>query len=305
MLWCVLDDVIVWVNWVIVKNFGILVILICYQFVGIGLDVVMVVDMVYLNYLWDKLIKNNDQIFMVVFGYYYGLCKMMKKNVVGNDVIFMVVDYQMVYMGGNGLMCLYEFDLMNNRIIVSLFLLWVLVKLEVSLNQFDLVWLMVDNQNFLIDIDFVKCFVGFNFVFKVVVGLVLGSLMDVVKGLIFVNYYNLLQDVGKLVFGLSDYFVVFNMLVYWCFYNMFVVEGEVLFLYQLGFQIKDVFLFGDVMVGVNFILFNMWMGGQFGDLVWLKDYYLLFFVLGSLQFKNVIQMRFLYFMIDLILLLNV
>ena len=65
--------------------------------------------------LWEKLIRKNDQIFMTLNGHYHG-ARLTKTNDFGNPVEEMVVDYQMAYQGGNGLMRLYEFDLTHNEI---------------------------------------------------------------------------------------------------------------------------------------------------------------------------------------------
>ncbi|CAJ0744702.1 hypothetical protein R16034_04728 [Ralstonia edaphis] len=305
MSWRASDDAIAWANSVIAKNPGIPVILICHQLAGIGPDAVTAVDTAYSNYLWDKLIKNNDQIFMAVSGHYHGSCKMTKKNAAGNDVIFMVVDYQMAYMGGNGLMRLFEFDLTNNRIVASSFSPWVPVKPEASLNQFDSAWLTADNQNFSIDIDFAKRFAGFNPGFKAAAGSVSGSLTDVAKGLILANYHNPPQDAGKPASGPNDYPVVPNTLAHWRFYNTAAAEGEALSPYQPGFQIKDASVPGDTTAGANPISLNTWMGGQPGDLVWSKDHHPLSSAPGSLQFKNANQTRSSYFTTDTASPLNV
>lgn len=75
--------------------------------------------------LWEKLIRKNDQIFMTLNGHYHGAARLTKTNDFGNPVEEMVVDYQMAYQGGNGLMRLYEFDLTHNEIKVLSFSPWV------------------------------------------------------------------------------------------------------------------------------------------------------------------------------------
>ncbi|MFL9869840.1 cell wall protein [Paraburkholderia fungorum] len=298
MSWRASDDAISWANWVIGKNPGVPAILISHQLAGIGTDGVTAADTAYSNYLWDHLINNNDQIFMAVSGHYHGSCQMTKKNAAGNDVIIMVVDYQMAYMGGNGLMRLYEFDLTNNKIIASSFSPWVPLKPESSLNEFDSAWLTADNQNFSIDLDFSRRFAGFNPGFKAAAGSVSGSLTDVAKGLILANYNNPPQAPGKPASGPNDYPVVANTLAHWRFYNSSAADGAALSPYQPGFQLKDVSVPGDTSVGANPISLNTWMGGQPGDLVWSTDHHPLSSAPGSLQFKNSTQTRASYFTTD-------
>lgn len=298
MSWRASDDAIAWANGVIAKNPTVPVILISHQLAGVGTDAVTAADTAYSNYLWEKLIKNNDQIFMAISGHYHGSCRMTKKNTNGHDVIFMVVDYQMAYMGGNGLLRLYEFDLTNNKITASSFSPWVPVKPAASLNQFDSAWLTADNQNFTIDFDFSKRFSGFNPGFKVQAGTVSGSLTDVAKGLILANFKNPPQVIGKTASSPNDYPVVGNTLAHWRFYNNDATDGQALSPYQSGFQIKDSSVPNDTSSGINPISLNTQLGGQSGDLVWSKDHHPLSSAPGSLQFKNSSETRASFFLTD-------
>ena len=66
--------------------------------------------------LWDKLIKDNDQIFLTINGHNHGSAHLRKTNAAGHSVDQIVWDYQMAYQGGNGYLGLLEFDFTNERI---------------------------------------------------------------------------------------------------------------------------------------------------------------------------------------------
>lgn len=75
--------------------------------------------------LWEKLIKNNDQIFLTFNGHHHGEAKMVAKNRFGRDVIMIVVDYQSGFWGGNGMLQLVNFDETNKNIQFRSFSPWV------------------------------------------------------------------------------------------------------------------------------------------------------------------------------------
>ena len=65
---------------------------------------------VYGEWLWDKLIRNNDQIFLVVCGHVPGTGYRMDENKFNHSVMSVLVDYQERHAGGNGYMRLMELD---------------------------------------------------------------------------------------------------------------------------------------------------------------------------------------------------
>jgi len=298
MSWRASDDAIGWANQVIQANKTTPVILVNHQLVGIGSDGKTAADTAYSNYMWDKLIKDNDQIFMAVSGHYHGSCTSTKKNSRGNDVHLMVVDYQMAYMGGNGLMRMFEFDLTNRKIIASSFSPWVPLKPAATLNEFDAAWLSDSNQSFALDMDFVKRFASFNPDFSVPDGSSDSNLTDVAKKLILTNYSQPPQKAAALPSGPDDYPKVDNTLAHWRFFNAAAAEGD-LFPYQPGQQIQDVSPGGKNPVSVN-----TW-AGQSGDLVWSKSHHPLSAAPGSLRFLNATKTRFSYFTTDANSALNV
>ena len=123
--WRVSDAALEWANLVIRANPTLPVILVNHQLLNIDKDGVSPLEVPYGKMLWEKLIRKNDQIFMTLNGHYHGAARLTKTNDFGNPVEEMVVDYQMAYQGGNGLMRLYEFDLTHNEIKVLSFSPWV------------------------------------------------------------------------------------------------------------------------------------------------------------------------------------
>ncbi|AMP00190.1 concanavalin A-like lectin/glucanases superfamily protein [Collimonas arenae] len=289
--WRASDDALAWANQVIASNSTIPVILVNHQLMGIGSDGTTAADTAYSNYLWEKLIKNNDQIFMAVSGHYHGSCTKIKQNAFGNDVILMVVDYQMAYMGGNGLMRLYDFDLTNNKITASSFSPWVPVKPSSTLNQFDVAWLTDSNQSFSLDFQFAKRFSSFNKNFITPVGTSTQALTDIAKSLILTNYIQAPQKAVVLPTGSDDYPKVANTLAHWRFFNNAASEGDA-FPYQAGQQIKDASTAGTNPISLHIEL------GMPGDLIWSKDHHPLSAAPGSLRFLNSTGTRASYFTTD-------
>ncbi len=80
------------------------------------------------NVVWDQLIKNNDQIFMVLNGHYHSLSvasgndgeyHQISTNNAGRQVFEVLQDYQDYPRGGDGWLRLFNFDIPNNRIRVE------------------------------------------------------------------------------------------------------------------------------------------------------------------------------------------
>ncbi|KAF1022498.1 MAG: hypothetical protein GAK30_01085 [Paracidovorax wautersii] len=164
--WRISDNGIAWARKVMADNPTLPVILVNHQLLNIAADAVSPLETAYGLMLWEKLIRDNDQIFMTLNGHYHGAALLTKTNDAGNPVHEMVVDYQMAYNGGNGEMRLYEFDLTHNKINVLSFSPWVVEKPKDSLNQFDVAVLTDSNEQFSIDIDFAQRFSRFNKDFK-------------------------------------------------------------------------------------------------------------------------------------------
>jgi len=110
---------------------------------------------------WEKLIYENNQVFMAISGHIPGSGYELKENKYGNDVILMIVDYQGDYNGGNGMMRLLEFDDRNNKISAHSFSPYVLsipeeertkyldkVELIDSRNKYEIAWNFNERFNF-------------------------------------------------------------------------------------------------------------------------------------------------------------
>jgi hypothetical protein len=69
--------------------------------------------------LWDRLINDNDQIFLSINGHYWPPGRTTRQNAAGNDVHLHITNYQNRYFGGAAMLRLYHFDLARNVIDVE------------------------------------------------------------------------------------------------------------------------------------------------------------------------------------------
>ena len=159
--WRVSQAGIIWAQNVLNANPTLPCILVNHELISIANDGISPLEVDYGKMMWEQLIRTNDQIFMTVNGHFHGSATLVKKNDFGNDVVEMVVDYQMAYQGGNGLMRFYEFDLSNNKIHALSFSPWVPQKPKETLNAFDQAMLTEANHQFTIDMNFAQRFKRF------------------------------------------------------------------------------------------------------------------------------------------------
>ncbi len=160
--WRISDAGIAWARGVIAANPSLPVILSFHDYGAIDSDGTTAKDTPFGNFIWDRLIKDNDQIFLVLSGHNHGSATKFRLNDQGHKVYEAVTDYQMAYQGGNGYMRLYEFDLTNNQIKAITFSPWVPIKPKATLNDFDRATLRETNNEFVIDMNFAERFAGFN-----------------------------------------------------------------------------------------------------------------------------------------------
>lgn len=165
--WRTSDASLKWANDLLRANPTLPTILTSHQIMNIGPDFLNAVDTDNGKRLWDKLIKDNDQIFLTLNGHHHGAANTVKKNALGHDVQMMVVDYQSDYDGGNGLMRLLEFDVAGGKMNVLSFSPWILNKDKAKLTQFDHAELKDGNNAFTWHVNFKERFAGFNKDFKV------------------------------------------------------------------------------------------------------------------------------------------
>ncbi|MSS46251.1 metallophosphoesterase [Cutibacterium sp. WCA-380-WT-3A] len=78
--------------------------------------------------IWDRLIRSYDQVFLTINGHHHGATNRILTNDAGHPVFQQLLDYQMAYQGGNGLMALMEFDFTHNQLSQTAFSPWVPLK---------------------------------------------------------------------------------------------------------------------------------------------------------------------------------
>ena len=114
----------------------------------------------YGQYLWNNLISKNDQIFLTLNGHYWPPARTTRMNALGHRVDMHLTNYQDRYYGGEGMMRLYQFDLVQNTIDVSTFSPWVMAKTQP--NALDIPQLLDPADHFTMQINFAERFSGFN-----------------------------------------------------------------------------------------------------------------------------------------------
>ncbi|NHC43791.1 LamG-like jellyroll fold domain-containing protein [Motilibacter aurantiacus] len=78
------------------------------------------------QYLWDNLIRKNDQVFLTLNGHYWPPARTVLTNDRGNAVHAHITNYQDRYYGGAGMIRLYHFDLARGVIDVETIAPWFL-----------------------------------------------------------------------------------------------------------------------------------------------------------------------------------
>ncbi|AVQ79721.1 MULTISPECIES: LamG-like jellyroll fold domain-containing protein [unclassified Variovorax] len=277
--WRISDAGIAWARQMIAKNPTLPVILVNHQLLNIAPDGTSPLETDYGKMLWEKLIRDNDQIFMTLNGHHHGAAHLTKINNFGRKVEEMVVDYQMAYQGGNGLMRLYEFDLTNKKIKVLSFSPWVPQKPAATLNAFDQAVLTTPNEAFEIDMDFAQRFGGFNKSFGTGSATVDGSLVDKARAMILANYKEPATVAQRPAANSEDYPKVANTLAHWRFFggtvNQPVLPGTV---------VPDVT--GNNPLHRDALNQGGVVGAADGDIVWTEDRHYLSAAPGSVRFLN-------------------
>ncbi|MFE3031189.1 LamG-like jellyroll fold domain-containing protein [Streptomyces canus] len=114
--------------------------------------------------LWDRLIKDHDQIFLTLNGHYWPAGRATRTNTAGNDVHLHLTNYQNRYFGGAAMIRLYRFDLDRGVIDVETVSPWILGRAGKGLNELERqeIELSGDADRFSVGIDFEKRFSGFD-----------------------------------------------------------------------------------------------------------------------------------------------
>ncbi|RFP26163.1 modulator protein [Duganella sp. BJB488] len=277
--WRISDAGIAWARKVLADHPTLPAILVNHQLLNIAPDAVSPLETGYGKMLWEKLIRDNDQIFMTLNGHHHGGARLTKTNDFGNAVEEMVVDYQMAYQGGNGLMRLYEFDLTNNQIKVLSFSPWVPMKPADTLNAFDRAVLTEGNHSFTIDMNFAKRFARFNSGFGAGKATVASSLVEQARALVLKGYTEPATVAPVAPKDADDYPKVASTVAHWRFYGG--SDGAPV---APGTRIADV-------TGANPLVRDQLnqggiVGAAVGDIVWSSDHHRLSSAPGSVSFLN-------------------
>ncbi|MDQ0906304.1 hypothetical protein QFZ22_002289 [Streptomyces canus] len=114
--------------------------------------------------LWDRLVKDHDQIFLTLNGHYWPAGRATRRNTAGNDVHLHLTNYQNRYFGGAAMIRLYRFDLDRGVIDVETVSPWILGRASRGLNELERqeIELSGDADRFSVDIDFASRFAGFD-----------------------------------------------------------------------------------------------------------------------------------------------
>lgn len=273
--WRISDAGIAWARGAIARNPGVPVILANHQLLNIANDGINPQETDYGLMLWDRLIRDNDQIFMTLNGHHHGAAHLRKFNDFGNEVHQMVVDYQMDYQGGNAMMRLYEVDLGNNRIDVMSFSPWVVQKPKATLNAFDFAELSQASQRFSIAINFKKRFAGF-MRFKPTLSSTGAAILPRVRSELLAGYTEPPPVVAKLPVDVNDFPQAPDTYAHWR-APIGISEGQVV---QVGDVLPDI-------AGGNDMRRTALIGpSQLGDVVWTRDKHRLSSAAGSVRFLN-------------------
>ncbi|MFC1414766.1 LamG-like jellyroll fold domain-containing protein [Streptacidiphilus sp. N1-12] len=122
--WRLSDNGFAWANAVIAANPTLPVIVTTHEIVGSYDDGTAGLSD-YGQQMWDRLIKDNDQIFLALNGHYWPPGSTTMKNSAGHDVHLHITNYQDRYYGGAGMIRSYRFDLERGTIDVSTFSPWI------------------------------------------------------------------------------------------------------------------------------------------------------------------------------------
>lgn len=117
------------------------------------------------QFLWDNLIKDEDQIFLTLNGHDYTKkldgAYIQRENNFGNKVHMVLIDYQNGYQGGQGYMRALEFDIARNRIEMTTFSPSIAAGMGLQPGKSNPVELTAPGSKFFVEIPFKKRFAKF------------------------------------------------------------------------------------------------------------------------------------------------
>ncbi len=114
--------------------------------------------------LWDRLIRDNDQIFLTLNGHHWPSARTVLTNAAGHPVHVHVTNYQERYYGGAAMIRLYTFDLARNLIEVETFSPWLLARDPAGRTalEAETAELTGPDDRFTMTVDFAARFAGFD-----------------------------------------------------------------------------------------------------------------------------------------------
>ena len=110
--------------------------------------------------LWN-IVKNHDNVFLMVGGHSHGYGLLELTNAYGNKVYSVLADYQFSYNGGNALMKFAEFDEKNSKIRISTFSPYAATLSDEERSFFDVNYMTGIGNYDEIEIDFIERFSNF------------------------------------------------------------------------------------------------------------------------------------------------
>lgn len=275
--WRISDAGIAWARGILAAHPTLPTILSNHQLLNIDKNGTSPLETEYGKMLWERLIRDNDQIFMTLNGHHHGAARLTKTNDFGNPVEEMVVDYQMAYQGGNALMRLYEFDFTNKKIDVMSFSPWVVQKPKATLNQFDRAVLTAPNERFSIAMDFQRRFSRFAPSFAPAAAAAgATSILPRVRDTLLAGYTEPAVPAEVLPRDATDYPLIAETVAHWRVASG-IVNGQAV---RVGEALPDT-------TGANTMARGALTGtAQEGDVVWTTDKHRLSSAPGSVRFLN-------------------
>ena len=215
--WDPSDATIEWARGVLAANPTLPAIVTTHDILAIDSDAVTAVETGAGLRLWDKLIKDNDQIFLTINGHNHGSAHLRKTNTFGHSVDQIVWDYQMAYQGGNGYLGLLEFDFTNQRIQSAVVSPWIRLKPKNTIvPEYDVAVKAGPNENLTLPIDWNARFAGFQTA-PAPVAPSNGSLVEAAKAKVLEGYEEPEVTLPSLPLNDTDYPEVPGTLAHWRF----------------------------------------------------------------------------------------
>lgn len=137
MSWDVDDAALDWAQGVLDEHQGVPTILATHDNLSTTADGSAPAATAFSELLWDRLIRRNDQILLTLNGHHHGAITCERLNDAGHPVLQILIDPQLTYLGGNGLLGLLDLDLTGAQISLTTLSPWVAEKPAETLRPVD------------------------------------------------------------------------------------------------------------------------------------------------------------------------